>query len=115
MKWEKVSYSQLFSFGNFQNETIGCTVILEENDNAVEVLNRLKDFVEAIHDKNMSLIRKKSEAKNLDDALEFLDNRLKELTEKLNYRSDELERLEQHKKEIENDIKKLKREIDEIV
>lgn len=42
MKVKTVTYSQLFSFGRFQNETIGYTAELEQKENPDQVLEELR-------------------------------------------------------------------------
>jgi len=42
LKVKTVTYSQLFSFGRFQNETIGYTAELEQKENPDQVLEELR-------------------------------------------------------------------------
>jgi len=44
-----VEYKRLFSFGNFSNETIGFRASIDENEDAISVLDHLKNLAELTH------------------------------------------------------------------
>ena len=49
MKITEINYSKVFNLGGFQNEKIGCTIQLDENDNSNEAMRTAISFVEKQH------------------------------------------------------------------
>ena len=52
MKVNTVSYSKVFSLGNFENEKIGVEIELQEGDDVQAVMQQAKQYVEFNHKVN---------------------------------------------------------------
>ncbi|HQN17435.1 MAG TPA: hypothetical protein PLC90_13915 [Bacteroidales bacterium] len=52
MKVKTISYSKVFSLGNYENEKIGTEIEVEETDDIQKVIQKAREFVEYNHKLN---------------------------------------------------------------
>jgi len=132
MKVERVEYSRLFNLPNYQNERIGFSVVVEDNDNPEEVLGKLFFKIERIKEK-FDLYRDLKEAftrlsRELDDLMKervFVMKKIKELEDAIEQEkhsaspnactiqnlSESLENQKDRLQEIEKEIKDTKAKV----
>jgi hypothetical protein len=124
MKVRKVEYSQLFSFGNFQNETIGYIVDLEEDEKPSDVISYLKQMTEKEHNRNLQQERITNKfrflEKGIENELESLEEDYRMLYDivnqsELSYQVQELKQLEQTIGSWHENLDSLHKRKDEIV
>lgn len=108
LKIEKVSYSQLFSFGNFQNEKIGITAIVEEGEIPSLVMDKIRRMVIETHEKHEKIREFINEIRQLASIRDNLKYRIK-LHNGLDGLSTEAN--EKKMKDIDKEIKNLENKL----
>lgn len=77
LRFKEISYEQLKNLGNFQNEKISATVIVEENQDPLAVLNDLREWVH----KELNL---RTTVKELKEQKNYLEKEIARLNGELN-------------------------------
>lgn len=81
LKIKEVTYSQLRSFGSFQNETLGATAIVTEDENAEIVLANLRDWVTQQLNKRVELQTIEDEIRVKKQEVDYLNRKFEKLQE----------------------------------
>lgn len=92
MKVKTVTYSKVFSLGNFQNEKIGTEIEITEGDNVQTVIQKAREFVEYNHKLN-GVITELNQAQHVvDNADNFTGAQVKKAQETINRINEMLEK-----------------------
>ena len=122
MKIERVIYTQLFSFGDFQNERIGFEAVLEEGEDPGEAILKLKEKTEEqfrLH-RSMDSVRNRLTwiEEGIEERIGEIRNRLAELEAALDEETALLFRVADVKERIdgyERALKELKAERENLI
>ena len=79
LRIKEVTYSQLRSFGNFQNEELGATAIVTEDQSAESVLANLRDWVNQQLNRRVELQTIENEIRLKEQQIDYLDRKFEKL------------------------------------
>lgn len=82
-----ISYSKVFSLGNYENEKIGTEIEIQEGDEVQKVIQHARDFVEFNHKLNGFVTEKEQCERVISDPDNFTGhqvNRAKERLDEIN-------------------------------
>lgn len=92
MKVKTVSYSKVFSLGNYENEKLGVEIEISDGDDVQSAMQKARNFVEFNHQVN-GLVTEQQQCEHImNNADDFTGNQVKKAKERVTEINDQLQK-----------------------